>query len=221
MQRSLRLDLDSWSRWHAVAMLAAGTASAIARSTWVLGVVAAGSFAWLLALARGRTTESGAFGPGNAVTLLRLAGVIALPAVPARFLAAAVLGIVALDGLDGLVARRTGTASEFGAHFDMESDGVFVAVTTLEAFTRGRLGTWVLVAGALRYAYVSALWAFPSDRGEEPRSWFGRSAFLVLMLCLATSWSSEAPWATAIGAFGCAVVTISFTRSFLHSYGPR
>jgi phosphatidylglycerophosphate synthase len=221
MQRPLRLDLDAWSRWHALAMLAAGAASTVLRTTWVFAALGAASFARLLVVARGRTTASGGFGPGNAVTLGRLACVIALPAVPTRLFAAAVLGILVLDALDGFVARRTGTASEFGAQFDMESDGVFVAVTALEAFTRGRLGAWVLVAGALRYVYVACLWAFPSDRGEEPRSWFGRSAFFVLVLCLATAWSSEAPWARAVGALGCAVVTISFARSFLHSYGPR
>lgn len=202
-------------------MLAAGALSTAVRSTWVFGVFAAASFVGLLIVARGRTTASGAFGPGNAVTLARLACVIALPAVPTRFFAAAVLAILILDGLDGFVARRSGTASEFGAQFDMESDGVFVAVTALEAFMRGRLAAWVLVAGALRYVYVACLWAFPSHRGEEPRSWFGRSAFLVLVVCLATTWASEARWATAVGALGCVVITLSFGRSFLHSYGPR
>lgn len=221
MQRPLRRDLDAWSRRHAFALIAAGTASVIARSSWVLAGVAAASFVHLIVLARGRTTDRGSFGPANAVTSVRIALVLALPAIPSRLFGPAMLAVLVLDGLDGFVARRTGTSSEFGAHFDMESDGVLVAVTTLETWLRGRLGAWVLIAGVLRYAYVCCLWAFPSNRGEEPRSLVGRLAFLLVVLGVATAWLSDAAPATAAAALGCAIVTLSFARSFLHSYGPR
>jgi phosphatidylglycerophosphate synthase len=231
MQRSIQPDLDAWSRRHALAIAAGGVIGAALGRTWPLSVVAAASFVHLFVLARGRTTPTGesvtagdragtsSFGAANTVTLVRLALILALPALPTHAFAATMLLVLALDGVDGFVARRTGTASAFGAHFDMESDALFIAIVTLEAWTRGRLGAWVLVAGALRYGYVMCLWAFPTKRGAEPRSLLARSAFLLLVLGLTAPWITDAAWGTALAAAGCGVVTASFARSFVHSYG--
>lgn len=59
-----------------------------------------------------------------------------------------------LDLVDGYVARRTGTASEFGARFDMETDAFLIAV--LSVHVAGTFGWWVLLIGAMRYVYVAA-----------------------------------------------------------------
>ena len=42
-------------------------------------------------------------------------------------------GALALDGVDGQVARRTGTASELGARFDMEVDAFLILVLSVAA----------------------------------------------------------------------------------------
>lgn len=105
------------------------------------------------------------FGPANVVTLLR-AGLVALIAAtlfaPAPSGDAALLigglafAILALDGVDGWLARRSGLASTFGARFDLEIDALFVLILSALAFTHGKAGAWVLLIGAMRYAFFFA-----------------------------------------------------------------
>jgi len=72
---------------------------------------------------------------------------------PAMALAGLILGVLwlVLDGLDGMVARATGTASPFGRVMDGVCDhGVFVMIYVLLALSIGTIEGWVLavVAGA-------------------------------------------------------------------------
>jgi len=129
---------------------------------------------------------SGASGPPTSglgyadwVTLTRatlVGGVAALVVhalhtdVPVAALVAIASVALALDAVDGLVARRTGTASPLGARFDMEVDAFLILVLSVSVATR--LGAWVLAIGAMRYAYVVAGWALPwLRRPVPPRYW--------------------------------------------------
>lgn len=115
-------------------------------------------------------------GPADRVTLLRAllgAGVTGLvvdglvpgpsgpPATGALVAVAAVA--LALDAVDGQVARRTGTVSAVGARFDMEVDAWLILVLSVQVATD--LGPWVLAIGLTRYAFVAAGWAVPWLRG--------------------------------------------------------
>jgi phosphatidylglycerophosphate synthase len=120
-----------------------------------------------------------ALGPADLVTLLRavlVGGVAALVAdsfvhsVPVGALTALAVVALALDAVDGRVARRTGTASAVGARFDMEVDAVLVFV--LSVYVARSLGLWVLAIGSAHYVLVVARWALPWLRGEvPPRYW--------------------------------------------------
>lgn len=111
----------------------------------------------------------GALGWANRVTLVRSA----LVALIAGGLIANVstvgqwqwLGIAAaallLDGVDGFVARRTHSESDFGARFDMELDALLILLLCLALLTTAGLGPWVLLIGAMRYAFVLASGAYP------------------------------------------------------------
>ena len=110
-------------------------------------------------------TRSGAaaLGPANRVTLTRAAfvgGVSALvadalvrPVSVATLVGLAVVALV-LDGVDGWVARRTGTASALGARFDMEVDAFLILV--LSVYVGLSVGPWVLAIGAARYVAWAA-----------------------------------------------------------------
>ena len=105
-----------------------------------------------------------------AVTLMALAG-----AAPVRtwYLFALVVPTLALDAVDGAVARRTRSATSAGADLDMQVDaGVLVVLSVAVAPV---LGGWVLLIGAMRYLYVAASWAWPMLRSALPRSRFRRS----------------------------------------------
>jgi phosphatidylglycerophosphate synthase len=124
------------------------------------------------------------FGPADRVTLARAVltcGVAALTADsfvarPAQattlvtvLVATATVALV-LDWVDGQVARRTGTASDFGAAFDMEVDAFLVLV--LSVFVARWAGPWVLLAGTARYLLLVAGWRWPWLSGPMPeRSW--------------------------------------------------
>lgn len=120
-------------------------------------------------------------GPANRITLGRV--ILALPLVGLALLPAAIgpdpaglatrwwvvgLGTAALllDGVDGWVARRTGTQTAFGARFDMEADAALLLVLSVLAWRSGQVGPWVLGIGGLRYAFVAAGTVRPELRGE-------------------------------------------------------
>lgn len=106
------------------------------------------------------------FGPGNRVTLGRLALVMLLAAVlpqPLQYAEALAWALVVaattaalLDAADGPLARRSGLASPFGARFDMETDALLILVLCALLIKFDKAGTWVLASGAMRYAFVAA-----------------------------------------------------------------
>ncbi len=123
----------------------------------------------------------------NAVTLLRAAITCALLAPLADGAAAGwavtIVGGVALalDGLDGWLARRAGLVSGFGARFDMEVDAAFALTLALHAWLGTTLGPGVLLLGVLRYGFVAAGLVLPWLRAELPQR-LRRKAICVLQL---------------------------------------
>jgi phosphatidylglycerophosphate synthase len=132
------------------------------------------------ALTRGLARAgAGALGPADRVTLTRatlVGGVAALTVdafdrqVPVGTLVALASVALVLDAVDGQVARGTGTVSALGARFDMEIDAFLILV--LSVYVAGSTGGWVLLLGAMRYAFVAAGWILPWMRGAlPPRYW--------------------------------------------------
>ncbi len=217
---ALAPDLERFSRRQSLYAFAGASAACSLEDPRALVLASVLSFAALLLGRRGAFSASGRFGAANAVTLLRLALVLALALVfhgrAGEVWTAVLVGVLVLDAVDGHLARRLGDASEFGAHFDMEVDAFIVLLVGVELFLRERLGAWVLVGGALRYLYVVVLWWLPSELGEHPRSSLGRWAFFGLFVGLTLPFVLEGPIGTAFAAFGTLLVSVSFGSSFLH-----
>ncbi|HSK60626.1 MAG TPA: CDP-alcohol phosphatidyltransferase family protein, partial [Actinomycetospora sp.] len=134
-----------------------------------VGLVAgAAAAAALVAVLLGSGVER--LGPAGRVTLAR--GVLTVGATALVVDPVSAPGLVvcagvalALDGVDGAVARRRNVASTFGARFDMELDAVLVLV--LSVHVAGLLGSrWVLLVGLARYLFVAAGAVLPWLRGE-------------------------------------------------------
>ena len=158
MDRSLPLqaELIRWSTCHAFGIGLAGAAAAAGFPLWILSAAAAVSFAILLYRCRGHWTAGGEFGPANAVTFARIAGILLLPGfVPGPLAGALALALFVLDGVDGWLARRTGLASAFGEFADKEGDALLVLMLCLllHRLPPG-IGPWIVVPGMLRYAFV-------------------------------------------------------------------
>lgn len=217
--------LEAWSRMHAVFMLGAVAGAVLIGRPWPVAVVASISFAVLMARGRGVWSAHLHAAWPNAITALRVLVISAvglgLHGAPGVLLAALVALVFALDVVDGWLARRAGTTSSFGAHFDMEADAFLVIALDLELWTRGQLGAWVLVPGLLRYLTVLGGTLVSPRTGDMPRSRFGSRACGILVVTLIAAFILSNPWATVVAAAGSALVIWSFALSFYGSYLRR
>jgi phosphatidylglycerophosphate synthase len=145
---------------------------------WVVGI-ACGVITSAL-LVRGLASHGAdRLGPADWVTWTRATlagGVAALTAdsfggpISVATLVGLAMVALALDGVDGWVARRTDTESALGARLDMEVDAFLMLV--LSVYVARSLGGWVLAIGAARYAFGFAGWLLPWMRVTlPPRYW--------------------------------------------------
>ena len=150
----------------------------IGTAGWIVAVACAVTMAAALAggLAR-RPAER--LWPASWVTLVRASlavGVAALTAdsfardIPVAVLVALAAVALALDLVDGWLARRTATASALGARFDGEVDAFLILA--LSVYVASALGAWVLTIGAARYLFLAGEWLLPWMRAPLPvRRW--------------------------------------------------
>lgn len=120
---------------------------------------------------------------------------------------------LALDAVDGLVARRTGTSSAFGARFDMEADAFLILV--LSVYTATNLGGWVLAIGVLRYAFLAASWPLTWLRAPLPPSFARKTVAALQGVLLLLAVPLPKPPATVIVALALALLCGSFGRDIL------
>ncbi|GIH07990.1 membrane protein [Rhizocola hellebori] len=206
--------------WLTIGLRAAG---------WIIGGCYAVAIAILVTRAMHRT-ETARFGPADWVTITRAAlvgGVTALTAdsltgaVPATVFVSITTAALVLDAVDGLVARRTLTASSFGARFDMEVDAFLIAV--LSVYVAPMVGGWVLTIGAMRYAYVAASWVLPwMHRTPPPRYWCKVVAAIQGIVLVVVAAEVVWPWLSiAALLIALALLVESFGRDFLWLWRRR
>src|ERR1700761_6657018 len=197
---------------------------------WIAGLATGSAAAALLVTARMRSARP-AILPADWITLTRMvliAGVTGLVADsfsrPLAVTALVTLSAVALalDAVDGQVARRTGTATPLGARFDGETDAFLILV--LSIYVSQDYGAWVLAIGAARYVFLLAGWLIPWLRAPlAPRFWrkgvaavqgialtvaasgvtsrlAGMIAVAVALLLLAESFGRDTVWLYRAGA---------------------
>jgi phosphatidylglycerophosphate synthase len=161
------------------------------------------------------------FGPANWVTLVRagLAGAITALVVeaftrqvPVPLLVTICSLALALDAVDGYVARRTGTVTELGARFDMEIDAFLILV--LSVHVSRELGPWVLIIGAMRYAYLAATWLVPWLPGPLPPRYWRKvvAAIQGIVLVVAAAGVLGRPLTAVAVLAALALLTESFGR---------
>lgn len=147
----------------------------------------------------------------NAVTIFRMVLVAVL--VSTLFSGAAnswgvflvAAAALALDGVDGWLARRANLVSSFGARFDMEVDSALALVLAILAFVSGSAGPLVLILGVPRYVFAGAGLIFPWLNAPLPER-FSRKAVCVLQL--ATLIMLQLPFLPAMAANLCVVIAV-------------
>lgn len=171
-----------------------------------------------------RSYPHGRLGACNGVTLARaaiataLVAVLALPGALAGreglawALVVLVVGGLALDGVDGWLARRSGLASALGARFDMEVDALLAALLALVALASGKAGLWVLALGFMRYGYVAAALVWPWLNGPLPERRSRKTVCVVQIAALVALMAPLVvpPVSTLIGLAAVAALVWSF-----------
>lgn len=163
------------------------------------------------------------FGAANAVTLARAGiatGLVVLLTDAPRFadpalawgVVAVAAAALALDGVDGWLARRGGTATDFGARFDMEVDAGLALMLALGLIATGKAGAWVLLLGGLRYLFVLAqLFALWLDRPLPERQ--SRKTVCVIQIVALIALHApvvQPPLSAAVAAAATAALVWSF-----------
>jgi phosphatidylglycerophosphate synthase len=223
---TLQTDLLRWSEVHAAAMTAVTLANAAGLPPWLLSLCGLLSFSLLLYRCRRRWTAAGRFGPANAVSLLRLSGILLLPWLAPWQVVCCGLILLSLDGVDGWLARRTGLAGEFGEFFDKETDAFFtLMLCVLLHRLPGGFGPWVLLAGLLRYLFVLFVkFARPPESKEQrsaKASWISCFMMLTLLFSFA-AYPGYLDYWRPVAALMMLVLAYSFAESLHLIYrAPR
>ena len=200
---------------------------------WITGLVTGSAAAALLVTARMRSDQP-AILPADWVTLTRallIAGVAGLVADsfsrPVAVTALVTLSTVALvlDGVDGQVARRTGTATRLGARIDGEADAFLILLLSIAVSQD--YGRWVLAIGAARYALLLAGWLIPWLAAPLPPRYWGKVVAAVQGIALTVAVSGVTSRLVGMIAVAAALLLLaeSFVRNVIWLYrtgaGPR
>jgi len=126
----------------------------------------------------------------------------------------------ALDGVDGWVARRTGTATAFGARFDMEVDALLILILSILVWRYGKAGAWVTLSGLLRYLFIAAGWILPWMRAPLRSTLRGKAICVIQIggLLVALLPAVPPPVSSAIAAVSLVTLCFSFVVDTLWLY---
>jgi phosphatidylglycerophosphate synthase len=158
-------------------------------------------------------------GPANYVTAIRaalvalVASAVGAPATPSMLWVLVALTIVAsaLDGVDGWVARRTGTTSGFGARFDMETDALLILVLSVLVWEQEKAGVWVLLCGLMRYGFVAAGWLLPWLARPLRSTSRGKAVAVGQVLGLTLALAPVVPVRFSTPVAACALATLAWS----------
>jgi len=215
-----RIWIENWMTQHSVIILVATLLSFFFQLHWVLFGASLLSFIyfyykhWQVA-----GSFRFAYEPANLVSGFRLFGLVFLfgfyELFAFRQIAVLTLLILILDGLDGYLARKYNTASDFGAYLDMETDAFFVMALTYLIVQLDLMPLWVIVLGLIRYIYFLLIrWWKPPER-KERRSFLGQFIAVFLMGSLVSCFLLPKEWYTIAMNVAGILIAYSFGRDFL------
>jgi phosphatidylglycerophosphate synthase len=215
-----------WSEGHAAAMIAVTLATVAGLPAWLLSLCGFASISLLVYRCRRRWTPGGRFGLANAVTLLRLCGMLVLPWLAPGQIVYWGAVLFAMDGVDGWIARRAGLAGEFGEFIDKESDAFLTLMLCLVLYRLPEsFGPWILLPGLLRYLFVLFVKFAKPPQAKEQRTAKARWILFFMMLALLFSFAaypSYLDYCRPLAALMTLALTYSFAESLYLMYrAPR
>ena len=215
--------LDSWLLRHSLAMLLAAVVAVPLRSAAPVVLTAAVSVALLGYGSRGELAGLTPFGGyPNLVTTLRLVLILSagalLTVAPHGLILALLATNVALDMLDGFVARRKEQVTRLGGTFDGETDAIFVLIAYLYFLLADGIGAWILVPGVLPYAYRLAMRALDGPGFRQERQQLAAILAGINYVVLLAALSAAPPLRPPLLGLSLIIVLSSFCVSFLRHW---
>ena len=110
-------------------------------------------------------------------------------------------------GVDGRVARRTGSVTPLGARFDMEADAFLILVLSVAAAPAA--GWWVLAIGLARYALFAAERVWPWLRTPVPPRYWRKVVAAVQGVCLSLVVAGLLPTLEAVALLVAALALLA------------
>jgi phosphatidylglycerophosphate synthase len=215
---------------HDLGFALAPALGAVGASWWLLdlpasypliGIACYGVLAGLILRTVPMDLPGPGIGPANRVTLgraLLAIPVLALSLQPGVLEAAGRWSVIAistivliLDGLDGRIARRTGSQSDFGARFDMELDAALIMALSILVWRSGEVGPWVLLIGLMRYVFVAASWIWPALGAELPPSLRRKVVCVIQGVVLLVALGPIIPGWMAVSVAAAGLVALSYS----------
>ena len=140
---------------------------------------------------------------------------------PVRMLVSFSALALALDAVDGWVARRTRSTGTLGARFDGEVDAFLILV--LSVYVARSAGVWVLAIGVARYAFLAAAWPLTWMRAALPERDWRKVVAATQGIVLTVAAASVLPLALTQAALVAAVALLaeSFGRDVWWLWGRR
>jgi phosphatidylglycerophosphate synthase len=192
--------VSAWGNYHALAILAGVGASITLATATPLAFAAAASFTMLWhrgwpELARLRPSGGYANYATAARLLLILCIGFAMNEITRSWVYLVFAANVILDVVDGHLARRSGQTTWFGAVFDREVDALFVLVAYLYFYFVDGIAGWILLPGALPYAYRLVVWKFGAPAAAETKvrvaAWMAGFNYVLLLFAIAAPIQSQ------------------------------
>ncbi len=224
MHRRLRLRRGGWAAVLVMGTLVMACCWAVPVVSPASGCVGLGAY---LAVQRHAIVGAARYSLADGVTTLRSGMLAVLVAMllehlphmglnwPMVVLAAVML---ALDALDGQVARRRGTANPAGARYDETVDAAAIFVLSLAA--AWLLGWWIALIGLMRFVFLAASLLRPRWTAQLPERRSRKTVAALQGGLLVTAMSPLLAAAPIVAALLCAcalaLLSWSFARDIIY-----
>jgi phosphatidylglycerophosphate synthase len=220
-RRGARRDLAVAFAFASLAVVGTWWLLGLAASYILVAVAVYAALAILLLRALPGDLRGPGLGPANRVTLAR--ATLAVPILgmalhPGPLGEAAAwwtivvsTAVMVADGFDGYVARRTGSGSRFGARFDMELDAALLLALSVLVWREGRVGSWVLSIGLMRYGFVAASWIRPELAADLPPSQRRKVVCVIQGVALLVALGPVVPDALAVAVAAVGLVALAYS----------
>ncbi|MEM9549074.1 MAG: CDP-alcohol phosphatidyltransferase family protein [Cyclobacteriaceae bacterium] len=115
---------------------------------------------------------------------------------------------IALDGLDGFLARKFKHHSDFGARIDMETDAFLVMLLTLHHVLEQTIPQWILLPGLMRF-FVGILTYFVEFR-EGTSKMFRPTIAVIFFVSLLLAFVLPNDWTYYLISMAGVLILLSF-----------